>query len=171
MDKRTLLIIAALLLPVVMVVVLAQLGEPSAPDANTALRQEQAPPKPAAEAKPLKGRSRAPNTLPAIEDKPNAAVTEQRAARSPFPRPPRNLAEARARTKQRLADLEKMTEEEWQAEMAQKQRDQERWMRMPPERKMQMLEKQQQKQQLRDAEKMVNPEAALPPLKEQAPAQ
>lgn len=159
MDKRTLLVIAALLLPVVLVIVLAQLGGPS-PDINTASRQEQALPPPKAE-KPLRGRSQLSASLPptATQSDDKKAPPPQAAGR---PRPPRNLEEARARARQRVADLDKMTEEEWQAEMEQKRRDQERWMRLPADRKMEMLETQQQQQQQRDVEKFVSPESVPP---------
>lgn len=88
-DKRTLLIIVALALPLVALAILAQNGKPP-------------PGKPPAEV--------------AKEATPRRVPPPPRKARPPQPRQPMTLEQARQRTNRRLDVLEKMTVEEWNAE-------------------------------------------------------
>ena len=103
MDKRTLLIIIALLLPLVALAFLSQNGG---------------------------DRPRPPSTQ-AAADKPGGMTPAPSAVDAPQPpkRPPANLEEAKARLRQRLADLEKMNEAEWQADRAAKRQ---RGRTLPP---------------------------------------
>jgi hypothetical protein len=101
MDKRTLLIIIALVLPLVALGFLAQ-GE----------KKESPAPGPIA----------APGNItksPAVSAAPSRLPATDGIAR---PHPPATLEEARIRVRSRLAELERMTPEQWQAEQATKVR-------------------------------------------------
>jgi hypothetical protein len=93
MDKRTILIVIALVLPLVALLFLSQTGNQPAPPAE----------KPGTV-------TATPNRLPATDG----------IARNNPRRPPASLEEARQRVKQRLQDLEKMTPEQWEQEQAER---------------------------------------------------
>jgi hypothetical protein len=97
MDTRTILIIAALAAPLAGLAVLAQNATPT-PKNNTAKTDDLS----TSVATPERGKAKAPQ--------------------KPFANAPQSLDEAKKRLRQRLADLEKMTPEEWEAEQKEREK-------------------------------------------------
>ncbi|MCE2927862.1 MAG: hypothetical protein LW823_09525 [Rickettsiales bacterium] len=114
MNQRVLLLASFLLLPIVLIVFLAQTPETS----------NMKPVKPEEPAVQTGSLSKAPERLPAL--------VEPRKQEAKPPRRPPTLDEAKERLKKELARLETLTPEEWEKE--QRERDERRRARLKKER-------------------------------------
>ncbi len=144
MNIRTIIIAIALLAPVAALAVLAQQADTPGKAAHGKDNSAK-----------LENLSTAPAALPPTSG-------EQQATRAR----PASLEEAKARLKQRLADLEKMTPEQWEAEQKGKQQRPGRrtWDQLTPEEQLKVMERRQEKnKRLPDVPgKTANPPAELP---------
>ncbi len=135
MNIRTAAIILALFAPVAALSVLAEQAS-NQPDEKPVEAKKQA------DDKPVSSQMSTPSPAPAAK---NAGPWK----------PPANVVEARERAKRRLAQLEKMTDEEWQAEQrnrrlpppppAKPKKKQSKWDSFTPEQKINALVRRQEK--------------------------
>lgn len=126
MDIRTILIIIALIMPLVVLGVLTQRNtEPPPPPPDAAAAAKPPAPKPTPGGRAA---SSVPNKLPPTTGAPAAAVPPAPAAVGL----PANKQEALARLKKRMANIESMSDEQWAEEMKRLEEAQKTWMPLLP---------------------------------------